>query len=70
MRSSKPCSRPAAKRLLSGDRAYDMIGIAEAPDEETMAKVGLASAAKGSIRAITLRAFTEDEYRHIISALP
>ncbi len=49
---------------------YDMIGIAEAPDEETMAKVGLAAAAQGSIRAITLRAFTEDEYRNIIGALP
>ncbi len=49
---------------------YDMIAIAEAPDDETLIKVGLASQAKGSIRATTLRAFTEDEYQKIIGALP
>jgi uncharacterized protein with GYD domain len=49
---------------------YDMIAIVEVPNDEALAKVGLASEAKGSIRTRTLRAFTEDEYRNIIAALP
>ncbi|HEX2242337.1 MAG TPA: GYD domain-containing protein [Gammaproteobacteria bacterium] len=49
---------------------YDMICIVEAPNDEALAKVVLASAAKGSVRTQTLRAFTEDEYRKIIAALP
>lgn len=47
-----------------------MIYIAEAPSDEVMAKVGLASEARGSIRTQTMRAFTEDEYRKLIAALP
>jgi len=35
-----------------------------------MAKVVLARASKGWIRTETLRAFTEDDYRKIIAALP
>jgi uncharacterized protein with GYD domain len=49
---------------------YDMIAIVEAPNDEVLAKVGLASEAKGSIRSNMLRAFTEDEYRKIIGAIP
>jgi uncharacterized protein with GYD domain len=49
---------------------YDMIAIAKAPDDEMLIKVGLAPQAKGSIRATTLRAFTEDAYGKIIGALP
>lgn len=49
---------------------YDIILVAEAPDEETMAKVALDLASKGSVTTETLRAFTESEYRKIIGALP
>jgi uncharacterized protein with GYD domain len=49
---------------------YDMIVIAEAPSGDVMAKVALATASKGGIRTETIRAFTEDEYRKIIAALP
>jgi uncharacterized protein with GYD domain len=49
---------------------YDMVCIVEAPNDEALAKVVLANAAKGSVRTQTLRAFTEDEYRKIIAALP
>jgi len=49
---------------------YDMVVISEAPDDETVAKVALAIASGGSIRTETLRAFTEKEYRNIITALP
>jgi len=49
---------------------YDLIIIGEAPDDETVAKLSLATGAQGNIRTETCRAFTEDEYRKIISALP
>ncbi len=49
---------------------YDIVVISEAPDDETMAKVALTIGADGSIRTETLRAFTEEEYRKIIAALP
>jgi len=44
--------------------------VAEAPDDETVAKLALATGAQGTVRTETLRAFTEDEYRTIIGSLP
>ncbi len=49
---------------------YDIVTVTEAPDDEAVAKVALATASKGSLKTETLRAFTEDEYRKIIAALP
>lgn len=49
---------------------YDAVIIAEAPDDETVAKLALATSSQGAIHTETLRAFTEDEYRKIIAALP
>jgi uncharacterized protein with GYD domain len=49
---------------------YDSVSIIEGPDDESMAKVALAIGSQGAIRTETLRAFTEDEYRQIIAALP
>jgi uncharacterized protein with GYD domain len=49
---------------------YDAIVVAEAPNDETVAKLALAIGSLGSIRSETLRVFTEDEYRKIIAALP
>ena len=49
---------------------YDMVVIGEGPDDETAAKLALTIGAAGAIRTETLRAFTEDEYRKIIAALP
>ena len=49
---------------------YDMIGIIEAPDDETAATMGLALGSQGNVRSETMRAFNVDEYRRIISALP
>ena len=48
---------------------YDAVVIAEVPDEETVAKLALAIGSAGAIRTETLRAFTEAEYRKIITAL-
>jgi uncharacterized protein with GYD domain len=49
---------------------YDAVVIAEAPNDETVAKLALTIGAGGAVRTETLRAFPEDEYRQIIAALP
>jgi len=54
--------------LVTGQ--YDMIIVSEAPNGEAIAKVALVTGSKGSVRTETVRAFTEDEYRKIIAALP
>ena len=49
---------------------YDMVIVAEAPSDEAYAKTMLGLARAGSVRTETLRAFTEEEYKKIISSLP
>ena len=49
---------------------YDAIVITEAPNDEVAAKFALASGSLGNVRTETTRAFTEEEYRRIISGLP
>ncbi len=49
---------------------YDTVFIVEAPDDETIAKATLALGSLGNVQTETLRAFTEDEYRKIVDALP
>jgi uncharacterized protein with GYD domain len=48
---------------------YDFIFIAEAPDDAALAKAVLTIASKGAIQTETPRAFTESEYRTILSGL-
>jgi len=54
--------------LVMGE--YDMVVISEVPDDQTMAKLLLTIGSQGSSRGETFRAFTEDEYRKMIAALP
>jgi uncharacterized protein with GYD domain len=49
---------------------YDMVVVADMPNDEAAAKLALAIGSGGALRSETLRAFTEDEYRKIVSALP
>jgi uncharacterized protein with GYD domain len=49
---------------------YDAIVISEAPNDEAVTKFALATGSLGNVRTETLRAFTESEYRKIVSALP
>ena len=49
---------------------YDLVAIAEWPDDETAAKFILAQCSEGNVRSETLKAFSEAEYRKIISELP
>lgn len=48
---------------------YDIVAVVDAPNDETAARVNLQIASKGNIRTRTLRAFSEAEYRKLISSL-
>jgi uncharacterized protein with GYD domain len=47
--------------------AHDLVGVMEAPDDETVAAGLLAVAGAGNIRSTTLRAFDRDEMRSVIA---
>jgi uncharacterized protein with GYD domain len=49
---------------------FDMVLVLEAPEDTAVAKNALATASKGSVVTETFRAFTEEEYRKIVSELP
>lgn len=48
---------------------YDTVFIAEAPNDETIARAALAVSSLGNVHTEILRAFTEDEFRAIIASL-
>jgi uncharacterized protein with GYD domain len=48
---------------------YDMVNVVEAPDDATLAKALLSLSSQGNLQTETLRAFTEEEYKKIISAI-
>ena len=50
--------------------AYDMIVVLEAPSDEAAAKFALTLASGGNVRTTSLKAFSEESYRVIISSLP
>ena len=49
---------------------YDTVFVLDAPDDESVAQLALAIGSQGNVHTETLRAFTEEEYRKIIAALP
>ena len=49
---------------------YDLLIIVDAPNPETIAKLLLTTTSKGAVSSETLPAFTEEEYRNVISELP
>jgi uncharacterized protein with GYD domain len=48
---------------------YDLAILAEAPDDLGIARLSLRLASQGNVRMETMRAFTEDEYRKIVSGI-
>jgi uncharacterized protein with GYD domain len=48
---------------------YDFIGIAEAPDDETIARVNLSIAARGDVQPLTMRAFGPEEIQRIVAGV-
>jgi uncharacterized protein with GYD domain len=54
--------------LVMGE--YDAVTIFDAPNDEAVAKLALATGMVGNVRTQTMRAFGEAEYRKIVSSLP
>jgi Uncharacterized conserved protein len=48
---------------------YDLVIVTDAPDEVAVARALLSTAALGSVKTETMRAFNEDEYRSVIGGL-
>jgi uncharacterized protein with GYD domain len=48
---------------------YDFVGIGEAPDDETIAKVNLSIAARGDVQTLTMRAFQGEEIQRIVEGV-
>ena len=48
----------------------DMLLILDAPDSATVAKIILATSSRGAVSTETMQAFSEAEYRKIISEVP
>ena len=49
---------------------YDAVAIFDAPSDEVVAKLALATGMMGSVRTQTMRAFNEGDYRKIVASLP
>jgi uncharacterized protein with GYD domain len=49
---------------------YDLVAIAEMPNDETVARMALVLGMQGNIRSETMRAFTETEFKKIAGSLP
>lgn len=49
---------------------YDLVSIAEFPNDETVLSLALAFGAQGNIRTTTLKAFTKEEFTEIVKKLP
>src|SRR5215813_6272791 len=49
---------------------HDMVSVVRAPDEQAMVAYTLAVSRLGNLRTTTLRAWTGDEMREIVSRLP
>lgn len=49
---------------------YDTVLVIDAPDDETCARLSLTIGAAGNVRVETLRAFSADEFRRIVAAIP
>lgn len=54
--------------LAFGD--YDLVVVTELPNDETAAKLALATAMQGNVRTTTMRAFNREEMDKIIGSLP
>lgn len=48
---------------------YDLVGIVEAPDDQTMAAAVLQLAGAGNVRTKTLRAFNQQEMQQILQRM-
>ena len=55
--------------LLWTQGRYDLVGVMEVPDDETVAAIGLRIGAQGAVRTETLRAFDAEEMGRVLGKL-
>jgi uncharacterized protein with GYD domain len=60
--------RPIGTWLTIGP--YDLVIIADAPDDQTMAAFTLALARGGNVTTTTMRALSEEEFAQVVARLP
>ncbi len=60
--------RVTAFYMVMGE--YDLVSVSEFPDDESYTRTILATASLGNVHTTTLKAFTEEEFRRIIAAMP
>jgi uncharacterized protein with GYD domain len=49
---------------------YDVVNIGEFSSDEAYTATLLEVASRGAVRATTLKAFTEDDYRKVVGSIP
>jgi len=49
---------------------YDVVGVLEAPDDESATAFALALSSQGNVRTSTMRAFDAGEMRQILAKVP
>ena len=49
---------------------YDAVVVSESPNDEATAKIALLIGSQGNIQTQTFRAFSENEFRKIVAAMP
>lgn len=54
--------------MLMGE--YDLLVVTEAPNDEAVARLTLATGMMGNVRTVTSRAFSRDEMTRVIQSLP
>ena len=54
--------------LVMGE--YDLVVVTESPNDETVARMTLATAMAGNVRTTTMRTFNREEFGKIIAGLP
>lgn len=50
--------------------SYDIVGVAEMPDDESVTALAVAIASQGNVRTETLCAFSADEMERILQQVP
>ncbi len=48
---------------------YDIVTIVDVPSDEAIANISLSTGSKGNIRTETMKAFTEDQFRKILTKM-
>jgi len=57
------------KQIFFAMGMYDYVVIADAPDDETLARVSMAVSSQGNVRTASFRVFTEEELLKLVEAL-